>query len=106
MDGSRQRQFKELQSACSKAPESEEEGTQKGSRKEVGSANARNPRKQQWMATIRAQRRTLKEMREDGTLERSQYRHYYLKAKGGSYRSISHAKAQMSVEGIKIGGEQ
>ena len=45
-------------------------------------------------------------MREDGTLERSQYRHYYLKAKGGSYRSISHMKAQMSVEGIKIGGEQ
>ena len=41
-------------------------------------------------------------MREDGTLERSQYRHYYLKAKGGSYRSISHMKAQMGVEGIKI----
>ena len=57
-------------------------------------------------ATIRAQRRTLKDMREDGTLERSQYRHYYLKAKGGSYRSISHMKAQMSVEGISIGGDQ
>jgi large subunit ribosomal protein L19e len=58
------------------------------------------------MATIRAQRRTLKDMREDGTLESSQYRHYYLKAKGGSYRSIAHMKTQMGVEGISIGGEQ
>ena len=48
----------------------------------------------------------LKEMREEGILERSQYRHYYLKAKGGSYRSISHMKAQMGVEGISLGGEQ
>ena len=58
------------------------------------------------MATIRAQRRTLKDMREDGTLDRSKYRHYYLKAKGGSYRSIAHMKSQMSVEGISIGGDQ
>ena len=58
------------------------------------------------MATIRAQRRTLKDLREDGTLKNSQYRHYYLKAKGGSYRSIAHMKTQMGVEGISIGGEQ
>lgn len=58
------------------------------------------------MRTIRAQRMTLKDMREDGTIERSQYRHYYLKAKGGSYRSIAHMKTQMGLDGIKIGGEQ
>ena len=33
-------------------------GRRKGHGKRSGSANARNPRKQQWMATIRAQRRT------------------------------------------------
>ena len=81
-------------------------GRQKGHGKRSGSANARNPRKQQWMATIRAQRRTLKDLREDGTLKNSQYRHYYLKAKGGTYRSIAHMKTQMGVEGISIGGEQ
>jgi large subunit ribosomal protein L19e len=81
-------------------------GRQKGQGKRSGTANARNPRKKQWMAIIRAQRRTLKGMREEGTLERSQYRHYYLKAKGGSYRSIAHMKSQMTVEGISIGGEQ
>ena len=86
--------------------EQRRKGRQKGQGKRSGSANARNPRKQQWMATIRAQRRALKGMREDGTLKSSQYRHYYLKAKGGSYRSIGHMKAQMGVEGITIGGEQ
>ena len=83
-----------------------QKGRRKGQGKRSGTANARNPRKQRWMATIRAQRRTLKEMREEGILERSQYRHYYLKAKGGSYRSISHMTAQMGVEGISLGGEQ
>jgi large subunit ribosomal protein L19e len=58
------------------------------------------------MAIIRSQRRILKEMREDETLDRSQYRHYYLKAKGGSYRSIAHMKTQMGIEGVDFGGEQ
>jgi large subunit ribosomal protein L19e len=89
-----------------KRQEQKKKGRQKGQGMRSGSANARNPSKQQWMATIRAQRRALKGMREDGTLKSSQYRHYYLKAKGGSYRSIGHMKAQMGVEGITIGGEQ
>ena len=58
------------------------------------------------MSTIRAQRRTLKDMRDEGSLDRSQYRHYYLKAKGGSYRSVSHMRSQMGVDGIEVGGEQ
>lgn len=86
--------------------EQKRKGRRKGHGKRSGSANARNPRKQQWMRTIRAQRHTLKDMREDGTLDRSQYRHYYLKAKGGSYRSIAHMKTQMGIEGIATGGEQ
>ena len=89
-----------------KIQDQKQKGRRKGQGKRAGSANARNPRKQRWMATIRAQRRILKDMREDGTLESSQYRHYYLKAKGGAYRSIAHMKTQMGVEGISIGGEQ
>ena len=42
--------------------------------------------------------------REDGTIEASQYRKYYLKAKGGSYRSIAHMRSQMTLEGITIKG--
>ena len=56
--------------------------------------------------TIRSQRRTLKGMREDGTLEASKYRYYYRKAKGGSYRSIAHMKANMEIDGIALGGDE
>ena len=43
-------------------------------------------------------------MREEGTIEPSQYRRYYLKAKGGSYRSIAHMRSQMTIEGIQLKG--
>ena len=75
-----------------------------GSRK--GSARARLPKKNRWMRTIRSQRRTLKGMREDGTLQANEYRYYYRKAKGGSYRSIAHMKANMEIDGVSMGGEK
>lgn len=82
-------------------------GRRKGHGTRAGTANARNPRKNRWMRTIRSQRRVLKALREDGTIEPSQYRRYYLKAKGGSYRSIAHMRSQMSLEGVTFtGGEQ
>jgi ribosomal protein L19E len=46
-------------------------------------------------------------MREDETIKSSQYRRYYLKAKGGSYRSIAHMRSQMIIEGVEFkGGEE
>ena len=77
----------------------------KGQGKRKGSANSRNPRKQRWMKTIRSQRRTLTELRDDGPIEASQYRYYYRKAKGGSYRSIAHMRQQMNSDGVQLGGE-
>ena len=70
-----------------------------GSRK--GSKNVRQPRKKRWMMNIRAQRRILKVLREGGVLDRSQYRRYYLKAKGGNYRSVNHMKSQLEIDGIE-----
>ncbi len=82
-------------------------GRRKGHGTRAGTANARNPRKNRWIRTIRSQRRVLKAFRADGTIEPSQYRRYYLKAKGGSYRSIAHMRSQMTVEGVTFtGGEQ
>jgi len=87
--------------------EQKRKGRLKGQGRRAGTANARNPRKQQCMRTIRSQRRVLKDMREGGTITPSEYRKFYLKAKGGSYRSIAHMKAQMSIDGVSIpGGEQ
>ena len=81
-------------------------GRRKGHGKRKGSANSRTPRKQSWMRTIRSQRGTLVEMRDDGTLESSQYRYYYRKAKGGSYRSLAHMRQQMAVDGVSFGGDE
>ena len=58
------------------------------------------------MQLIRSQRRELKEMREGGELSPSQYRYYYRKAKGGSYRSIAHMRTNMETDGVKIGGDE
>ena len=88
-----------------KAEHQKAKGRRKGHGSRKGTANARNPRKHRWMKTIRAQRRTLKDLRSDSTISPSQYRYFYRKAKGGSYRSVAHLKTNIELEGIEIGGE-
>ncbi len=63
-----------------------------GSRK--GAKHARTPKKALWMSKIRAQRRALRSMRDEHTLDRSTYRRMYRKAKGGQYRTVSVLTAQ------------
>ncbi|MDN7025509.1 50S ribosomal protein L19e [Methanoculleus sp. FWC-SCC1] len=72
-------------------------GHRKGAGRRKGSAGARNPSKRVWIRKIRAQRRTLREMRDDGTIERSLYRLMYRRAAGGQYRSVAHLKAQVEL---------
>ena len=62
-----------------------------GTRK--GTAGAREDRKEAWVSRIRAQRRRLKELREDGTLNRTQYRALYDKAGGGEFDSVDRLEA-------------
>ena len=52
-----------------KLAEQRAKGRRRGHGSRKGSARARLPKKNRWMRTIRSQRRTLKEMREDGTLD-------------------------------------
>tara|TARA_B100001996_G_scaffold97463_1_gene72969 strand:+ start:675 stop:1133 length:459 start_codon:yes stop_codon:yes gene_type:complete len=89
-----------------KLAEQRSKGRRKGHGSRKGSARARMPKKERWMRVIRSQRRTLKGMRDEGTLQASEYRYYYRKSKGGSYRSIAHMKSNMEVDGIKIGGDE
>ena len=81
-------------------------GRRKGQGSRGGSANSRSPRKQRLMSRIRAQRRALKELTGSGEITPSQYRYFYRKAKGGSYRSISHLKSNIGSDGIELGGEE
>lgn len=91
-------------SRARKAAAQRAKGRRKGHGSRKGSANSRNPRKARWMSLIRAQRRQLKELRADESLNPSQYRYYYRKSKGGSYRSIGHMRSNIELDGIKLGG--
>jgi len=57
-----------------------------GSRK--GTAGARSDATDEWTSRIRAQRRRLRELRDDGPLSPSQYRALYDKASGGEFDSV------------------
>jgi large subunit ribosomal protein L19e len=62
-----------------------------GSRR--GTAGARSDSKGDWTSRIRAQRRRLRELRDDGPLDRSQYRELYDKAGGGEFGSVARLEA-------------
>jgi large subunit ribosomal protein L19e len=67
-------------------------GTGAGSRR--GKAGARENEKKAWISRIRAQRRRLKELRdEEGLIEPSQYRELYNKASGGEFDSVARLEA-------------
>ncbi|MGZ4863417.1 MAG: 50S ribosomal protein L19e [Halobacteriota archaeon] len=66
-----------------------------GNRK--GGKHARTPKKHLWMRKIRAQRRTLRELRGDNTLDRTTYRRMYRKAKGGEYRTLNVLNSQIEI---------
>mgnify|MGYP003958777965 FL=1 len=89
-----------------KAAAQKAKGRRKGQGSRKGTANSRDPKKARWMRLIRAQRRVLKELRGDESLTPSEYRYYYRKAKGGSYRSIAHMQTNMGLDVIKLGGDE
>jgi len=68
-----------------------------GSRK--GARYARLPKKQRWMALIRALRSELRGLRTTGKIDRSAYRNYYVRAKGGQFRSRAHMLSHLRSEG-------
>jgi large subunit ribosomal protein L19e len=62
-----------------------------GSRK--GKAGARSNTKRAWISRIRAQRERLRELRDEGPLDRSEYRTLYDKASGGEFDSVDRLEA-------------
>jgi len=69
-----------------------------GSRK--GKKYARFPKKRRWILTIRPIRAYLKNLRENKDINNTIYRKYYLKAKGGEFRSKKHLKTHLLSDGI------
>lgn len=69
-----------------------------GSRK--GRAKARMSKKEAWTRRVRPLRARLRELREKGTINPSQYRRLYRMVKGGSFRSKAHLDAYMKERGM------
>ncbi|MDY6779501.1 MAG: 50S ribosomal protein L19e [Halobacteria archaeon] len=72
--------------------EKREYGHQKGQGKRKGKQGARSPDKEEWEADIRALRKELKRMRDDGEITPSEYRELYNKAKGNEFRSVRYLR--------------
>ena len=64
-------------------------GHQTGPGTRKGKAGGRQDPKEQWRSKIRAQRRYLRELRDEGELDRTQYRDLYAKAGGGEFDSVT-----------------
>src|SRR5512136_1335420 len=75
-------------------------GRRRGHGSRRGRKGARKPSKEVWMQTIRPIRRKLKELRDTGKIDPATYREYYLKAKGGVFKSRPHLVSHLKAEGI------
>jgi large subunit ribosomal protein L19e len=78
------------------------DGHRKGPGTRRGKAGARENDKQQWQSSIRAQRRTLRDLRDDGVLDPAGYRTLYDQATGGEFddvrRLLNHIEDHMNVD--------
>ena len=63
-------------------------GHRKGPGKRKGKKGARQNEKRDWQDRIRAQRRKLRELRDQGEITPTEYRELYRKAGGGEFRSV------------------
>lgn len=75
-------------------------GRRRGHGSRRGRKGARKPTKEIWIQTIRPIRRKLKELRDSGKIDKSTYREYYLKAKGGVFKSRPHLESHLKAEGL------
>ena len=87
-------------------PHQRSKGRRRGQGSRKGHGGARTPKKESWMTRIRALRKELATLRADGTIDSSQYRLYYRRAKGGVYNSRNHLRYNMEIDGVKLGGSK
>jgi large subunit ribosomal protein L19e len=70
-------------------------GHRKGPGSRKGRSGGRKNSKDEWVSRIRAQRRRLKELRDDGPLTPTEYREAYNKASGGEFDDVARLEAYL-----------
>ncbi|OPY31453.1 MAG: 50S ribosomal protein L19e [Methanomassiliicoccales archaeon PtaU1.Bin124] len=74
-------------------------GRRRGQGSRKGTAGARTPTKRKWIQTIRPIRATLRDLKDSGKIDRSTYREFYRKSKGGMFRSKRQLLLHLKTEG-------
>jgi large subunit ribosomal protein L19e len=73
--------------------EKKKKGRKKGKGKKTGTKKARTEKKKTWMKNVRAQRKTLKKMKEEGTETEISHRQIYKRIKGGYFKGKKYIQA-------------
>lgn len=95
------RSIKGISSGRSKfAEKQKEKGRRRGHGSRKGAKYARMPKKERWIKTIRPIRTYLRNLKNESKIDKSTYRKYYMKAKGGQFRSKHHLQTHMISDGI------
>ena len=103
----RGRQIKSISSGRKKFnAKQREKGRRRGHGSRKGAKYARLPKKERWMRTIRPIRLYLRTLRDEKQIDKTTYRKYYMKAKGGEFRSKHHLKTHLVSDGILKEGKQ
>lgn len=77
-----------------------EKGRQRGHGSRKGAKYARLPKKERWMKTIRSIRTYLRNLKDEKKITPTIYRKYYMRAKGGEFRSRRHLETHLISDGI------
>ena len=83
-----------------------EKGRRRGHGSRKGAKYARLPKKERWINTIRPIRTYLRQLKDEKQIDASTYRKYYMKAKGGEFRSKHHLHTHLISDGIIKEGKQ
>ena len=75
-----------------KAREQKKKGRRKGQGSRKGTKKARMPKKEAWMIRVRAQRKFIRLLRDNGYIDQKTYRMLYRRITGGAFRSKRHIK--------------
>jgi large subunit ribosomal protein L19e len=73
-------------------------GHRRGAGSRKGKAGARQNKKRAWISRIRAQRKRLRELRDDGPLSPTEYRTLYNKASGGEFDSVDRLETYIETQ--------
>jgi large subunit ribosomal protein L19e len=74
-------------------------GRRRGQGSRKGTSGARTPRKRRWIQTIRPIRVELAKLRDEGKITKKVYREFYMKAKGGMFKSRNNLLMHLKTAG-------